>query len=586
MTSRYQALVYQSQHQYWLHFENPIAIFALDRTSTDLLPTLEEIETRIEQEQCYGVGFISYEASPKFDSALTVRDDPSFPLLWFALYEHPVGILSPQDLIESYSSIPYTLGNWESEISQTQFDRAIARIKDYIARGDTFQVNYTFRLRSPFAGDGRSLFTRLLQPQSAPYSAWIDTGRYAIGSASPELFFTLDGNQLTAKPMKGTASRGTTLARDRDLAQWLHNSEKNRAENVMIVDMIRNDLGRVAETGTVSVPQLFEVECYPTLWQMTSTVTAQTRSPLSQIIANLFPCASITGAPKPRTMEIIAELETSPRRIYTGAIGLLRPGKQAQFNVAIRTVSIDRETEQAEYGIGSGIVWDSKSEEEYRECYIKSSVLTQKQPEFSLLETLLWTPRSGYFLLSYHLQRLQDSAEYFSIPVKINEIRQELSDRQITFQSQPHKIRILVDRNGKSTQEISRFSPSSPFSRVKVKLAAEPVHSANRWLYHKTTYRDVYQRARSLVGACDDVLLYNEHDEITESTIANVVIYWQGKWITPPVSSGILPGTFRAWLLEMGLIREHVITREIIARSPQPYLINSLRGWQLFELID
>jgi len=583
------AYIYEAENHHWLQFQNPIKVYCVTANSGNLISTLEELENRVETQGCYGVGMLSYEASPVFDSAFRVHDDRDFPQLWFALYDRPSRILTPQDFMMLQDEVNDPGIHWESELTEEQFHQAIARIQTYISQGDTFQVNYSFRLRSPFRGDPGWALNFLRRSPPAPYSAYLDMGRYIVASASPELFFTLDGSTFTSKPMKGTAPRGKTLAEDRQLAQWLYHSAKNRAENVMIVDMVRNDIGRVATVGSVQVPHLFEVELYPTVWQMTSTVTAQTRSPLSQILANIFPCASITGAPKARTMEIIKELEGSPRRIYTGAIGFLSPGRKATFNVAIRTLLIDQQTQQVEYGIGSGIVADSNSQEEYQECYIKSRVLTQQPPPFSLLETLLWTPSSGYFLLSYHLQRLQDSAEYFNIDLKLPYLLHQLQTLAPTLKPSPHKIRLLIDSQGTLTLESSPISSPSPLTPLTVKLAPQPIDSANIWLYHKTTHRQVYTQARAAVTHCDDVLLWNEHHQITESTIANVVIYWQGQWITPPLKCGLLPGTFRAWLLDRQLIREHPITLDMITPSSSLYLINSVRGWQhasLTGLVD
>ncbi|MDJ1168694.1 aminodeoxychorismate synthase component I [Roseofilum sp. BLCC_M154] len=585
MKTHYLAYIYESETHHWLQFENPIKVYCVTANSGNPIATLEEIENQVEKQGCYAVGMLSYEASPLFDSALRVHEDPDFPQLWFALYDRPSHILTPQDFIKLYTHVDDPGITWESELTEAEFHQAIARVQNYIRQGDTFQVNYSFRLRSPFRGDPGWALNFLRRSPPAPYSAYLDMGRYIIASSSPELFFTLDGSTFTSKPMKGTAPRGKTLAEDRQLAQWLHHSPKNRAENVMIVDMVRNDIGRVATIGTVQVPRLFEVERYATVWQMTSTVTAQTRSPLSQILANIFPCASITGAPKARTMEIVTELERSPRRIYTGAIGYLRPGRKAKFNVAIRTLLIDQHSQQVEYGIGSGIIADSNSQEEYQECYIKSLILSQQQPPFSLLETLLWTPQAGYFLLSYHLQRLQDSAEYFKIPLDLPQLLQHLQTLAPTLKPSPHKIRLLIDSQGALTLESSPISPPSPSTPITLKLAPQPIDSGNIWLYHKTTHRQIYTQASAAVTGCDDVLLWNENHQITESSIANVVLYWQGKWITPPLNCGLLGGTFRAWLLDRHLIHEYPITLEMINPSSILYVINSVRGWQRARLI-
>ena len=289
------------------------------------------------------------------------------------------------------------------------------------------------RLNSEFSGGEWDFFLNLAQTQNK-YAAYIDTGRYVICSASPELFFKLDGNKIYSHPMKGTAKRGRTTLEDKEQAEWLHNSLKNRAENVMIVDMIRNDLGRIAEIGSVQVPELFTIEKYPTLFQMTSTVQAKTNASLDEIFSALFPCASITGAPKVSTMNIIAELETTPRKIYTGSIGYISPNRKAQFNVAIRTALIDRENKTAEYGVGGGIVWDSTSADEYSEALLKARVLTERPRTFDLIETLLWTPEDGYFLREKHIARMQDSAEYFGFPFSREEFEHQLDQLAEAFQ--------------------------------------------------------------------------------------------------------------------------------------------------------
>lgn len=577
-----QILIHQSQTKQWLRFENPVEVFKVHHHA-EIFPTLAAIEAYIEQ-GFYAAGFISYEASPAFDPALHVHPHDDFPLLWFGVYPTPEQV-SCERLLSEQTSSPYTLGPWSATCSRPEFKQNLAQIKRYIAQGDSFQVNYTFRLKSTFEGNAFSLFIDLLQTQPSQYAAWIDIGQYAICSTSPELFFSLSACELTVKPMKGTAARGKTLAEDQAQAAWLQNSPKNRAENVMIVDMVRNDLSRVATLGSVRVPKLFEVERYPTLWQMTSTVCGLTHAPLSQIFASLFPCASIVGAPKPRTMEIIAQLETSPRRIYTGSIGYWSPKRQAQFNVAIRTVLIDRAAQTAEYGVGSGIVWDSQSEEEYNECCVKTIVLTHKAPKFSLLETILWTPKTGYFLLSYHWQRLQESAEYFGFPLDLEAIDRSLRKTEAHLPDTPQKLRLLVDEKGRWHCEVQPWKATFCSRPMNVKLAPTPVDSSNPFLYHKTTFRQVYEQAHAAYPDCDDVLLWNESGEVTESCRANIVLRLADRWVTPPIACGLLPGTFRAWLLEQQQIEERAIACHELEQASQLYLINSVRGWQPAQLL-
>jgi len=558
----------------WLRFRDPVEIVMADNLDS-VLPQLRYVEQAVTQRGLHAAGFVSYEAAPAFDPALAVRAPKSLPLMWFGLYDR----VAPIDLPSPSEPSAYSLGEWTPSIDWIGYAQAIARIKQDIADGYTYQVNYTYRLRAQFRGDPWNLFLRLVGAQQASYSAFVDTGPHVICSVSPELFFRLEGRDLISKPMKGTAARGRTLAEDRAQQEWLRNSEKNRAENVMIVDMIRNDMGRIADIGSVSVPTLFAIERYPTLLQMTSTATARTDAPWWQIMAALFPCASITGAPKVRTMRIIAELETEPRGVYTGCIGYLAPGRTAQFNVAIRTVTIDRKAGTAEYGIGGGIVWDSDAADEYRECQLKAQVLTQARRDFDLLESLLWTPESGYFLLDRHTQRLADSAEYFGIPLDVQRVGERLAALSPTLDRCDHKVQLVVSRQGRLDVRATPLDRIPIRQPARVALAAQPIDSNDPFLYHKTTRRPAYEAARAARPGYDDVLVWNERGELTESTIANIVVEKDGALVTPPVTCGLLPGTFRAWLLEQNVIRERVIRLEEIKDGQTMYLINSVRKW-------
>ena len=568
----------------WLHFSNPNHIITTDRIE-DVTRCLVEIERQTDSGM-YAAGFISYEAASAFDDALTTHRGSDVPLLWFGIYGKP----EIRDL--SLTGEPWFVGQWKPSVTRAEYSAAIDAVREHIARGDTYQVNYTFRLNAAFTGDPWSMFRDLAASQQAEYSAYTDTGRFAVCSASPELFFQLSDGRITSRPMKGTAARGLTTAEDREQAAWLAASEKNRAENVMIVDMIRNDLGRVAEIGSVRVPQLFSIERYPTVLQMTSTVVADTSASPGEILAAVFPCASITGAPKAETMCIITELETTPRGVYTGAIGYIGPGRHMRFNVAIRTAVVDRETATVEYGVGGGITWDSAADDEYEECVMKSRVLTERRPEFSLLESLLWTPDDGYALLDFHIDRLTDSAEYFGYPVNADEVRRELltfTQSLRTFAqllpAQRHKVRLLISADGTITVEGAEIG-ETPQKPLRVAPAAEPVSSFDRFLYHKTTNRSTYEKALASFPDCGDVILWNERGEVTESTRANVVVDFGGVLCTPPVSSGLLAGTYRRMLLDEGRITERVITKEELAEADAVYLVNSVRGWMPVELVD
>jgi para-aminobenzoate synthetase/4-amino-4-deoxychorismate lyase len=588
------------QNDEWLYFSTPHRVISID-VLDEVVSALREIEDLVDVKGWHAAGFLSYEAAPAFDKAHLTLPTTGFPLLWFGLYPPPRLISLPE------TASPKAVLTWSPTVDRGTYNSAIDQIKNHIASGRTYQVNYTMRLQADFTADPWNFFLHLAQTQNN-HAAYINTGRYVIASASPELFFQLDGDIITGRPMKGTVKRGRTASEDKEKAEWLYSSEKNRAENVMIVDMIRNDLGRIAKIGTVYVPELFTTEKYPTLWQMTSTVKAATSASLTNIFKALFPCASITGAPKVSTMKIISELETTPRKIYTGSIGCIAPERKATFNVAIRTALIDRETQTAEYGVGGGIVWDSTSTDEYAEALLKARVLTESTPQFSLLETMLWTPEEGFFLREKHIARLLDSAEYFDFPVSPNprwlssSERSEAEAKNVskppypkemleTYLSEipskftsPQRVRLLLDKNGNLTSEAKSFQPSSNLLPMKVCLAKEAIHSGNVFLFHKTTYRKMYDAARTDLLDCDDVLLYNENDELTEFTIGNLVVEMAGKLYTPPTSCGLLAGTFRAHLLETGQVEERTIRVEDLNNCSKIFLVNSVRNWQAVEI--
>ncbi len=555
----------------WLHFVNPLEIVSTARVD-EVIDVLTSVEQAV-RHGLFAAGFLTYEASPAFDHALSTRGAGTLPLAWFGLYRKVESL--PHAVFDNPAAPEL---DWQPDIDYPTYRNAVSRIKAYIASGDTYQVNYSWRLRAPWVSEPWALFTRLCQSQRAQYCAYLHLGSHVLCSTSPEVFFHLHGNTLTCKPMKGTIPRGVDSAEDRLHAETLRNSAKNRAENLMIVDMIRNDLGRMAEIGSVRVASLFDVERYPTLWQMTSTVRAESSATLPQIMTALFPCASITGAPKVRTTEIITELESSPRGIYTGAIGYWAPNRDAQFNVAIRTVHLDLAAGRAEYGTGGGIVWDSTPEDEFAECLTKTQVLFTDRAPFRLLETLRWQPGRGYFLLRHHLARLAASADYFGFSIDLLEVRRQLADLARAFSAQRRRVRLLVADTGEITLEAAPL-PHRAARRWRVAFAERPVNPADVFLYHKTTRRARYDTARADHPTCEDVLLWNTRGEITESTIANVVIKLDGRWLTPPVACGLLPGTLRAHLLAHDRIEETIITREMLAAAEGVYLINSVRGW-------
>ena len=523
----------------------------------DVLSVLEFAENEARNGSNVAV-LLSYEAAPAFDSALITHPPSEFPLAWAAIVE------SVPDRTQQHSAA--VANGWTPLVNREEYDRSVSRIKDLIAAGDTYQVNYTFPLTSVFSGDALRWYRDLCVAQSAQYSVYLDLGRYQVLCLSPELFFERRGNHIITRPMKGTVRRGRWLAEDQDLAQWLKHSEKDRAENVMIVDLLRNDLGKVSVPGSVRVSSLFDLERLETVWQMTSTVesTLKNGTSLVELMSALFPCGSITGAPKIRTMQIIRELERFPRGAYTGTIGLLKPGGDCVFNVAIRTVVIDTQTNQATFGVGGGVTIDSTAEREYEECLVKSKFLHTQPVEFQLFESMLLED-GEYFLLERHLERLRNSAAYFGFRFPEEEIRSALKAIKAPGL---FKIRLVLWKDGQIETQISRIEDAD--SVREIALARDPVDSSDRFLYHKTTLRDYY---------AEDVIFWNERGEITESRIANVVVEIDGQLFTPPVSSGLLPGTFREQLLAEGKINERVITVYELRNAKEFYLINSVRKW-------
>jgi len=566
------ALLHDETRKAWLSFSAPRRVIDAHRVD-EVVRALREVEDAVGGTQCWAVGFVSYEAGPAFDPAVAVRGGGRFPLVWFGIYDQPVETAAPSGLPTAHAA-----ADWRPSVTPREYRDAIGRIKEYIRSGDTYQVNYTYRLRRPCVEDPFEIFTAIASAQRASYAAFIDTGEWVVCSASPELFFRLDGAVIESRPMKGTAPRGLTAGEDHLRAESLLGSAKDRAENVMIVDMVRNDLGRIADTGSVSVSRLYQIEKYPTIWQMTTTVRAETHAGLSGIFEALFPPASVTGAPKLRTTAIIAELESTPRRVYTGAIGFWAPGRRAQFNVAIRTVLVDAKRRTAEYGVGGGIVWDSEPEKEREECETKARVLAAQWPEFRLLETMRWAPGEGYFLGEEHLARLTASAGYFDYPLDPEKARSEMKGLSQRLSPRPHRVRLLVDRAGRITLEAAVFTPPDPDAPLRVALARSPVDSSDPFLYHKTTHRRVYEEARAECPGFEDVILYNERGEVTESTIANVAVEIDGALCTPPVSSGLLAGTYRALLLDRKDILERTVAVEELLRSPRVLLLNSVQG--------
>lgn len=544
-------------------FERPVAIVSTTQLN-EVIPSLERVQ-KFTRDGYYAAGYVSYEAAPAFDAAFVVHHEPTMPLVYFAIYENYTET-APQ------ANGPFSVKLTRSDTTEAAYAQAIQTIKARIEDGITYQTNYTVRLFGEFEGDGLAFFKQLQHSQQAGYTAYLQCGATQILSASPELFFHLKGHTLTTKPMKGTSRRGKSAAEDTALADELYQSEKNRAENVMIVDLLRNDLGKIAVTDSVHVTKLFDVEQYPTVHQMTSTVQATLRPELDviDVFKALFPCGSITGAPKVSTMHVIHELEASPRDVYCGAVGFITPEQDAVFNVPIRTAVL--EGNKLTYGVGGGITWDSTASGEFDEVLAKAQVLTAKRPHFELLESLLLED-GHYFLLARHLERLQQSARYFGFPFDEAAIRAAL---QVEAQHKhgSHKVRLVLAKTGELVVESAPIQATS--DTVSVALAKMRINSEDIFLYHKTTKRDMYT-AHDIPDGCFDVLLYNERGEVTEFTFGNVVYEMGGVLYTPPIASGLLAGTYRAEMLAQGDIQERVLLKDELAQVDALYFMNSVR---------
>jgi para-aminobenzoate synthetase/4-amino-4-deoxychorismate lyase len=536
----------------------------------DVVPLLEAAEAEA-LAGSYVAVMLSYEAAPAFDCAFKTHTLHSLPLAWAAIFPDSAEFPAKCD-------VNYSATSWQPQITQSAYSASVERIREMISAGDTYQVNYSFPVISKFIGDAYAWYRDLCIAQGAQYCAYLDLGRYKLLSLSPELFFERRGNHVITKPMKGTVKRGRWPAEDEQFACWLRNSGKDLAENVMIVDLLRNDLGKVSVPGSVRPSSLFQLERFETLWQMTSTVESTLKDGVSfaELMGALFPCGSVTGAPKVRTMEIINDLEPFPRGVYTGAIGFLRPGGDCIFNVAIRTLMLDSHSGEVTFGVGGGVTFDSTAEREYEECVVKSSFLLNRPITFQLLEAILLED-GDYFLLERHLTRLEASANFlgFSFPEKI---RSELDRIAATHRTGSWKIRVLLTKNGQLELEALSLEKIERELR-RVALATEPIDSANRLFFHKTTSRSFYSSQLDARPDCDDVVFWNELGEVTESSIANVVLPTDGKLFTPPVSAGLLAGTFRDQLLAEGKILERTITIEELSEAPEFFLINSVHKW-------
>lgn len=528
----------------------------------------------------WAAGFVAYEAGYAFEERLLPLMPPpgDTPLLWLGLYSSPqrLDTQAVAALLAASTTGTAEISDIVPALNVTDYAAVFARVKALIAAGDTYQVNLTLRAHFDLKGDPIALYSRLLQRQKVAHGALIDTGSHHVLSHSPELFVASNGGQLSARPMKGTMARGVNPDADAANRATLAADPKNRAENLMIVDLLRNDLARVADVGSVKVTDLFTVETYETLHTLTSGITATRRADVgvTALLAQLFPCGSITGAPKLRAMQIIADLEAAPRGVYTGAIGFFAPNGDLALNVAIRTAVIDR-SGAGTIGVGGGIVADSTAEDEYREALLKMAFFTPQPEPVTLIETLSWTPETGYALRQRHLDRLTASAAFFGLPCDPVAI-DALLDAQ-AFDA-PMRVRLTLDANGPALTAV----PLPPNPAVfRFMLAEETLQSDSVWLAHKTTNRAFYDAPRQAAHAAhgvDEVLFRNERGELTEGSITNLFIERGGQLLTPPLASGLLPGTLRAELLATGRAVEQVLRLADLETAEAIWLGNSVRG--------
>ncbi len=565
-------------------FEHPVEIIRAD-TPSDVESALVALTSGLSR-GLHAAGFFAYELGyllePKLASLLPARR--KVPLLWFGLYTTPRELTGAevQGWLTAEAIGNPALGELAHSWDSVSYLKRFEEVQSNIRSGDIYQLNLTFKAKFNLNGSPLALYRDLRLKQRVAYAGLVDTGDVTILSASPELFIELQGRSIETRPMKGTAPRAGTLEGDAEVRHTLSTDVKSRAENLMIVDLMRNDLGRIADLGSVSVTDLFTVETFKTLHQMTSGVRAQLRNGVGvvEILKAIFPPGSVTGAPKIRAMELIRELETEPRGVYCGAIGHFSPDGSALFNVAIRTAIIDRKG-AGEMGIGSGIVADSDGAKEYAECLLKMKFLTDPVRRFELIETMLYEPGAGIWLRGYHLARLSASAAYFGFVFDAVKVRDAI-DAAISGKSQEQlRVRLLLDEDGDVTVTVTPQPAPAANAVMRYVISDTRLNSSDLFLYHKTTRRELYDREwkhySDTLGA-DEVIYLNENDELAEGSRTIIFIEQGGKLLTPRLAAGVLPGTLRAALVDAGRAVEARLTIEDLNGSEAIFLGNSVRG--------
>lgn len=532
----------------------------------EIFHCFEKVERAV-QNGYYVAGYISYEVAYALYKISNTKTG-SMPLIWFGVFEAPLSH-STDD------SGSYTVSDWKMKQSKQDYNNAFQRIIDAINRQETEQVNYTVSFEAKFSGNAFPYYSELKRAQNSKYSAFLNIGHHQILSVSPELFFELKNDAITMKPMKGTISRGKTYEEDIRNKQWLAQSEKNKHENKLITNLMYNEIKQITEEETIHVPNKFTIEKYPTVYQMTSTIVGQLLPEITatDVLKALFPCGSISGVPKVETLQLIAELESEPRDVYCGAIGYITPHQEAIFNVPIRTVIIDKNNHIARYGAGGAITNQSVMEDEYEEVLTKTKVLSKKDNDFQLIETFgLYD--GEYIVFNEHMNRLKNSASYFDFNLNLEQIKRDLLDLANERKEGRWRVRLLVDRSNHHEMEVKKLDET--LNNIIV-LAKNPIDKNNLFFYHKTTNRSIYDNHKQ--EDVFDVLLWNENEEITEFTIGNIVVEINGELVTPPVTSGLLPGTFREKLLREGKVKERIIYKSDLVNCSKIWLINSVRQW-------
>ncbi len=561
-------------------FQKPTQIIEA-RLVADVPSAFSAIEQRL-AEGCYLAGYIAYEAGLALEPALAdlasaLPNDE--PLVWLGCYG------PPERCEESFQSDATVLGappvSLRYSFEQEEYERKVEVVRGLIVAGETYQANLTMDVEWDSAEPPTAMYDRLLRAQPVPYAALLHPKPgWHVLSFSPELFFERSGDCIVTRPMKGTAAPGRDSAETSAQMAWLRADEKNRAENVMIVDLMRSDLGRICQTGSVQVTKLFDVESYPTVLQMTSTVEGRLRQDIRyrELFAALFPSGSIVGAPKIHTMRLLHALEERRRGVYAGAIGYIAPGGEAEFNVAIRTVSLCEG--KARLGVGSGITFDSEPKLEYEECLTKTRFLTREPvPEFQLIETLL-LQGGAFTFLEEHLERMAHTAEYFDFLFDPTRVRAALQDAARSWTTgEVARVRLLLDRQGMVTCETTSLKREDGRSGALL-LWQERTVDSDCFLRHKTTHRTVYDAAfrQAQARGFADCLFSNTRHEITECAIHNVIVLIAGEWITPPLASGVLPGIYRRYLLERCKVSERVVTFGDLLSAEEILFCNSVRG--------